>query len=311
MHTNTVIKVVGVGGAGGNAIDRMMQCKLKGIEMIAVNTDAQDLKKIHAHQKLRIGAESTGGLGAGMNMDVAKKAVEESREELAEALRGADMVFVAAGLGGGTGGGAAPGVAEIAKELGALTIAVVTKPFSFEGTWRAKLAEKALEDLRGKVDTLLVVPNDQIVKIADAETTVIAAFWKVDEVLRQAVQGISDLIVVPGIVNVDFADLKSIMAHSGQAVFGMGKAKGEHRIQEAIDMALHSSLLDLSIKGAKGVLFNIAGTDDLSLEEIKQAAQHIKNEVSPSAKIIFGALNDRNLKPGEIQLTIIATGFDR
>ncbi|MBI2577553.1 MAG: cell division protein FtsZ [Candidatus Wildermuthbacteria bacterium] len=309
MNARTVIKVIGVGGGGGNAVDRMMECDLKGIELIAVNTDAQDLKKIDAHKKIRIGKDSTKGLGAGMNPDVGKQAAEESKEELTDALKGADMIFITAGLGGGTGGGAAPVIADMAKQVGALTIAVVTKPFSFEGAWRTRLAEKALEELRGKVDTLLVIQNDQIVKLSDPETTVIAAFWKADEVLRQAVQGISDLIVMPGIINVDFADLKSIMAQSGQAVFGMGKAKGEKRIETAVEMALRSPLLDTSVRGAKGILFNVAGSDDLSLGEIKEAAQKIREEVSPSAKIIFGALYDKRLKPGEIQITIIATGF--
>ena len=211
MNPKTVIKVIGIGGAGGNAIDRMMQCKIKGIELIAANTDSQDLRKIRAHKKLRIGKESTRGLGAGMNPELGKKAALESREELSQALKGADMVFLAAGLGGGTGGGAIPVVADIAKAQKSLTIAVVTKPFSFEGSWRMRLAERALGELRGKVDTLLVISNDQIVKSTNEETSVISAFWQADEMLRQAVQGISDLITVPGIINVDFADVKNIM----------------------------------------------------------------------------------------------------
>ncbi|MBI2644445.1 MAG: cell division protein FtsZ [Candidatus Wildermuthbacteria bacterium] len=311
MNQGTIIKVIGIGGAGGNAINRMMQAKVKGIELIAVNTDAQDLKKIRAHQKVRIGNESTQGLGAGMNPEIGRRAAEESREELTQVLRGADMVFLAAGLGGGTGGGAIAILAEIAKSQGALTIAVVTKPFSFEGAWRMRLADKALEELRGKVDTLLVIQNDQIVKLSDAETTVLDAFWKADEILRQAVQGISDLIVMPGIINLDFADVKSIMGHSGQAVFGMGRAKGEKRIEFALEMALQSPLLDMSIKGARGVLFNIAGAEDISLGEVQEAAQKIKEKVSPHAKIIFGAVYDKSLKQGEVKLTIIATGFDR
>lgn len=309
MEQKTTIKVIGIGGAGGNAIDRMMQCAIRGIELIAVNTDAQDLKKVRAHRKIRIGQETTRGLGAGMNPDVGKKSALESKEELADALKGADMVFLASGLGGGTGGGAIPVVAELSKAQGALTIAVVTKPFAFEGSWRARLAEATLQDLRHKVDTLLVIPNDQVLKIADPDTSVISAFWRADEILRQAVQGISDLITMPGIVNVDFADLKNIMANSGQAVFGTGKGKGEKRIEMALESALHSPLLNMSIKGAKGVLFNVAGGDDLSLAEIDEAASKIRQEIAQDAKIIFGAICDKNLKAGEIKLTIIATGF--
>src|SRR3989344_1450538 len=309
MEQTTTIKVMGVGGAGGNAIERMMQCKIKGIELIAVNTDMQDLKKTRAHRKIRIGQESTRGLGAGMNPELGKRAAVESREELTEVLKGADMVFVTAGLGGGTGGGAIPGVAEIAKSQGALTIAVVTRPFSFEGIWRGKLAERALLELKSKVDTLLVIPNDQILQIIDQDTSVISAFWKADEILREAVQGISDLIVVPGIINVDFADLKSIMKNSGKAVFGMGQAKGEKRIDQALEEALHSPLLDISIKGAKGILFNVGSSDDVTLSENQEAAKKVQEQVAPQAKIIFGAVHDKNLKQGEVRITLIATGF--
>lgn len=309
MQKKTVIKVVGVGGAGGNAIDRMVQCKMEGIELIAVNTDVQDLKKIRAPLKIRIGQESTLGLGAGMNPELGRRAALESKKELAEALKGADMVFLTAGLGGGTGGGAMPILAQIAKSQGALTIAVVTRPFSFEGAWRAKLAERALAGLKGRVDTLLVIPNDQILKLADKDTTVLAAFWKADEILREAVQGISDLITMPGIINVDFADLRSIMKGSGKAVFGMGYGKGEKRMEQALEAALHSPLLDMSIRGAKGILFQVAGTGDVSLQEIQEAAQLIKNEVSPQVKFIFGAVQDKQLKAGEVRATLIATGF--
>ena len=304
-----MIKVVGIGGGGGNAIDRMAQRKMKGIELIAINTDVQDLRKIQATQKIRIGQESARGLGAGMNPDLGRRAALESKEQIEGALKGAEMVFLTAGLGGGTGGGAIPVVAEIARAQGALTIAVVTKPFLFEGAWRARLAERALQELKGKVDTLLVIPNDQILQLADEDMSVIAAFWRADEVLRQAVQGISDLIVMPGIINVDFADLKSIMKNSGRAVFGMGQAKGEKRIAVALHMALHSPLLNSSIKGAKGILFNVAGSDDLSLTEIQEAAQQMKQDVSAQAKIIFGALHDKSLKSGEVRITVIATGF--
>jgi cell division protein FtsZ len=309
MESSTTIKVIGVGGAGGNAIDRMMQCKLKGIDLIAVNTDVQDLKKIQALKKFRIGQESTHGLGAGMNPELGRRAAIESKDEISEILKGADMVFVTGGLGGGTGGGAIPVVAEIAKSQGALTIAVVTRPFSFEGSWRGRLAERSLGELRGKVDTLLVIPNDQVLKIAEQDTSVLAAFWRADEILRQAVQGISDLIVVPGIINIDFADLKSIMKNSGRAVFGMGQAKGEKRVEQALEGALRSPLLDISVKGAKGVLLNMAGGDDLSLQEVQEAAQKVRAEISPQAKIIFGAVYDKTLKQGEIQITLIATGF--
>jgi len=311
MSSSTEIKVLGIGGGGGNAIDRMMQCKVKGIDLIAVNTDVQDLKKISAHKKLHIGKESTGGLGAGMNPDIGKKAAQESLQEISELLKGAEMVFLTAGLGGGTGGGAIPVIAELAKKQGILTIAVVTKPFSFEGSWRMRLADRALENLRGRVDTLLVIPNDHILKMSEEDTQVVSAFWKADEVLRQAVQGISDLITLPGIINVDFADMKSIMKNSGRAVFGTGKAKGEHRIELALDQALNSPLLNLSIEGAKGVLFNMAGSKDMSLVEVDEAAKIIRNKVSPQAKIIFGAVNDRALKAGEIKITVIATGFGR
>tara|TARA_Y100000310_G_C20686239_1_gene819205 strand:+ start:1379 stop:2326 length:948 start_codon:yes stop_codon:yes gene_type:complete len=311
MNPKTVIKVVGIGGAGNNAIDRMVQFKIRGVELIAVNTDTQDLKKVRSHHKLRIGKDSTRGLGAGMNPELGRKAAQESREELTQMFGAADMVFLAAGLGGGTGGGAIGVVAEIAKAQKALTIAVVTKPFSFEGAWRARLADKALQDLQGKVDTLLVIENNQILELASPETTVLSAFFHADEILRQAVQGISDLIAVPGIINVDFAHMKSIMANSGQAVFGVGKAKGEQRIETALEAALHSPLLNLSIKGARGVLFNIAGPEDLSLAEVNEAAQKIKGELAPGATIIFGAVYDKSLKGGEVKITVIATGFKK
>ena len=309
MDFKTTIKVIGVGGAGGNAIDRMMQCKIKGIELIAANTDIQDLRKIKAHKKIRIGLESNKGLGTGMNPELGKKAAQESRGELLDILQDTDMVFLAAGLGGGTGGGAIPVIAELAKSQKVLTIAVVTKPFSFEGSWRARLADRALQELKAKVDTLLVIPNDKVLELSDQDTPVIFAFWKVDEILRQAVQGISDLIVVPGIINVDFADVRSIMQNSGQAVFGMGQGKGEKRIETALETALHSPLLTMSTKGAKGILFNIAGSGDLSLTEINNAAQHMRETVSSQAKIIFGAVKDPSLKSGEVKITVIATGF--
>lgn len=311
MNSKTLIKVLGVGGAGNNAIDRMVQTKIRGVDLIAINTDAQDLKKVRAHRKIRIGRESTKGLGAGMNPEVGRNAALESKEELLQALSGADMVFLAAGLGGGTGGGAIVPIAEMAKAQKILSVAVVTKPFSFEGNWRNRLADRALEALRGKVDTLLVIENDQILELASQDTTVLSAFWQADEILRQAVQGISDLIVVPGIINVDFADVRSIMTSAGQAVFGVGRAKGEQRIEQALETALHSPLLNMSIQGAHGVLFNVAGADDLSLSEVNEAAQKIKEKLAPGATIIFGAVYDKSLKAGEVKLTLIATGFKK
>ena len=311
MIAKTVIKVLGIGGAGNNAVDRMVQGKIRGVDLIAINTDAQDLKKIRAHHKIRIGRESTKGLGAGMNPELGKKAALESKEELLQVLAGADMVFLTAGLGGGTGGGAIIPIAEMARAQKVLSVAVVTKPFSFEGSWRNRLADRALAELQGKVDTLLVIENDQILKLANQDTTVLSAFWQADEILRQAVQGISDLIVVPGIINVDFADVRSIMTSAGQAVFGVGRAKGEQRIEQALEAALHSPLLNMSIQGAQGVLFNVAGGDDLSLAEVNEAAQKIKEKLAPNAKIIFGAVYDRSLKAGEIKITLIATGFKK
>ncbi|MDP4007028.1 MAG: cell division protein FtsZ [bacterium] len=311
MNPKTTIKVFGIGGAGNNAVDRMVQTKIRGVELVAINTDAQDLKKVRAHRKIRIGKESTKGLGAGMNPELGRKAALESKEELNQALQGTDLVFLAAGLGGGTGGGAIVPIAEMAKAKKILSVAVVTRPFSFEGAWRNRLAERAFQQLQGKVDTLLVIENDQILKLANQDTTVLSAFWAADEILRQAVQGISDLIVVPGIINVDFADVRSIMASAGQAVFGVGKAKGEQRIGQALEAALHSPLLNMSIQGAQGVLFNVAGADDLSLAEVNEAAQKIKEKLAPDATIIFGAVYDKNLKAGEVKITLIATGFKK
>ena len=311
MNPKTVIKVFGIGGGGSNAVDRMIQAKIKGVDLVAINTDAQDLKKIRAHHKIRIGRESTKGLGAGMNPELGKKAALESKEELVQALTGADMVFLTAGLGGGTGGGAIIPIAEMARAQKILTVAVVTKPFSFEGNWRNRLADKALQELQGKVDTLLVIENDQILELSAKDTTVLSAFWQADEILRQAVQGISDLITVPGIINVDFADVRSIMSSAGQAVFGVGKAKGEQRIEQALEAALHSPLLNMSIEGAQGVLFNVAGGDDLSLSEVNEVAQKIKEKVAKDATIIFGAVYDKTLKVGEVKITLIATGFKK
>ncbi len=307
----TKIKVIGVGGAGSNAVSRMMKCKLKGVDLIAVNTDVQDLKKAKAHQKLCIGKSLTGGLGAGMNPEIGKRAAEKSREEILELLKGSDIVFVTAGLGGGTGSGAAPAIAEMAKNMGALTIAVVTKPFSFEGKQRVRIAEKSLENLRERVDALLMIPNDRILAQVDEKTTLLSAFWNCDEILRQAVQGITDLILLPGIINVDFADVKAIMENSGPALFGVGQSQGEKRVEEVVNRAINSPLLDFSIEGAKGILFNISGGEGLSLNEISEIAKMITKSTHPKAKIIFGAIHDKKFQKDEIKLTVIATGFEQ
>ena len=309
MKTATKIKVVGVGGSGSNAVSRMMKCKIKGLDLIAINTDAQDLEKTRAHLKLRIGKNLTRGLGAGMNPEIGRKAAEENKEEISKILKGSDMIFVTYGAGGGTGTGAGPIVAEIAKGLGALTIAIVTKPFSFEGAFRQRIAENGLKKLKEKVDTLISIQNDKLLEILDPQTSILNAFWMCDEILRQAVQGISDLIVLPGIINVDFADIKAIMENSGTALFGIGKARGEKRATAAALAAISSPLLNTSIIGAKGVLFNISGDQDISLSEIDEAARVITENVLPDAKVIFGAVQSEILRKGEIKVTVIATGF--
>jgi len=310
MINSTKIKVIGIGGSGSNAVSRMMKCKIQGIDLIALNTDVQDLAKTKAHKKIRIGQETTKGLGAGMNPELGRKAAEESIGEIDQVIKGSDMIFITCGLGGGTGSGAAPVVAELAKKQGILTIAVVTKPFSFEGNQRQSIAEKALDNLKSRVDTLLIIPNDKVLSLVDKETSVLSAFWLCDEVLREAVQGISDLIIFPGIINVDFSHLKAIMKNSGPALFGIGYGRGENRVEEAVNSAINSPLLDFSIQGAKGVLFNVSGGKDLSLDEINSIANIITKSVNSRAKIIFGAVNDKRLTDGEIKLTVIATGFD-
>ena len=311
MRPNTKIKVVGVGGAGGNAISRMSTCKIQGVDLIAINCDAQDLQKTKAYQKLRIGRNLTLGLGAGMNSEIGRLAAQENKEEIKQLLKGADMVFVTCGLGGGTGSGASPIVAEVAKTQGALVIAVVTTPFSFEGAYRNQVAKRALEVLKSKVDTLLVIPNDKVLLQSNKETTLLAAFWACDEVLRQAVQGITDLIFFPGMINIDFADIKTIMKDSGPAFFGQGKAKGERRVEQAVNLAISSPLLDFSINGARGILFNVSGGDSLSLTEINEAANIITKNADSRAKVIFGAVYDKNLPKDELKITVIATGFDK
>jgi cell division protein FtsZ len=310
VETFARIKVIGVGGSGGHGISRMIETKIKGVEFVAINTDAQDLHHNKAPEKVHIGKNLTKGLGAGMNPDIGRQAAEENRDEIQEVLKGTDMVFVTCGLGGGTGTGAAPIVAESAKELGALTVAVVTKPFSFEGAQRRAIAEEGLANLRERVDTLITIPNDKLLQIIDKKTTLINSFKIVDDVLRQGVQGISDLITKPGIVNVDFADVRAIMSNSGSALMGIGIGTGENRAAEAAKAAINSPLLELSIDGAKGVLFNVSGSSDLTMLEINEAANIITEAIDPNAKVIFGAVVDETLKKGEVQITVVATGFD-
>jgi cell division protein FtsZ len=303
------IKVIGVGGGGNNAVNRMIAAGLKGVEFIAVNTDAQALFLSQASQKIQIGAKLTKGLGAGANPEVGEKAAEETRDELVQALRGADMVFVTAGMGGGTGTGAAPIVAEVAKEIGALTVGVVTKPFTFEGKRRHSQADKGIENLKARVDTLITIPNDRLLQVIDKNTSIVDAFRIADDVLRQGVQGISDLIAVPGLINLDFADVKTIMFETGSALMGIGTAGGANRATEAARLAISSPLLETSIEGAKGVLLNITGGANLGLFEVNEAAEIISQAADPEANIIFGAVIDEKLGD-EVRVTVIATGFD-
>ena len=305
---NTKIKVIGIGGSGSNTISRMKMSQIKGVEMIVINTDAQALNKARADLKLRIGEKTTQGLGTGMNPEIGKMSALESQKEISEILEDTALVFITGGEGGGTFTGAAPIVAEIAKEKGALTIAVATRPFSFEGQVRAKIAENGIKELREKVDALIVISNDKLISALDTNISLLNAFSVCDDILRQAVQGISDLITLPGIINIDFADVRAIMRTSGSALFGIGKAQGEDRIEKASLTAINSPLLDTSMKGAKGVLFNISG-EDISLNEIDQAAKIITKEINPEARVIFGAVQDEKLKKGEIKITLIATGF--
>lgn len=303
------IRVVGVGGSGKNAVNHMIDSKIRGVDFIAINTDAQDLHHSLAKKKIHIGKNLTRGLGAGMNPEIGKRASEETKEEIQQAIKGSDMVFIAGGMGGGTATGAAPVVARTAKELGALTVAVTTKPFSFEGAQRMRLAEQGLEELRKEVDALIVVPNDRLLATVGKDTTLKAAFAMCDDVLKQAVEGISDLITHPGIINVDFADIRAVMENAGSALMGIGVASGENRAQNAAKAAISSPLLELSINGAKGVLFAIAGGDDLGMLEVHEAAKIITESVDSNAKIIFGAIKDDKLKKGEVRVTVIATGF--
>jgi cell division protein FtsZ len=303
------IKVLGIGGSGKNAVNHMINSKVKGVDFIAINTDAQDLHHALAKKRIHIGKNLTRGLGTGMNPEIGKRAAEETKEDVQEVIKGADMVFIACGLGGGTGTGASPLVARTAKELGALTVAVVTKPFFFEGQQRSKIAEKGLEELRKEVDAIIVIPNDRLLTTIDKNTTVKNAFAICDEILRQAVEGISDLITTPGLINIDFADIRAVMENSGAALMGVGSASGEHRAVEAAKLAINSPLLDVSINNAKGVLFSIAGGEDLTMFEIQDAAKVITESIDPNAKVIFGTVRDDKLKKNEVKITVIAAGF--
>jgi cell division protein FtsZ len=305
-----LIKVVGVGGGGSNAVNRMIRAELMGVEFIAVNTDAQALLMSDAPHKLRIGDKITKGLGAGADPSVGRKSAEDDSEKLYEALKEADMVFVTAGMGGGTGTGAAPIIAEIAKDIGALTVAVVTKPFQFEGSKRRLLAEQGINDLVDKVDTLITIPNDRLLQVVEKRTTMTDAFRIVDDVLRQGVQGISDLITVPGLINLDFADVKTIMTNAGSALMGIGHGSGEARAADAARQAIMSPLLEQSIDGARGVLFTITGGPDLTLFEVNEAAEIIHAAADPEANIIFGAVIDERMA-SDVKISVIATGFDQ
>lgn len=306
----TNIKVIGIGGGGNNAINRMIDSGLKGVEFISVNTDAQALYLSKADKKIQIGEKLTKGLGAGANPDIGKKAAEESKHEVEESLKGADMIFITAGMGGGTGTGAAPVVAEVSKNLGILTVGVVTKPFSFEGKKRRTNADSGINDIKNNVDTLITIPNDRLLSIAEKKTSIVEAFKMADDILLQGVQGISDLIAVPGLINLDFADVKTIMSATGLAHMGIGRGSGENRAVEAAKQAVSSPLLETSIDGAKGVLFNITGGANLGLLEVNEAAELISSAADPEANIIFGAVIDEKLQD-DIRITVIATGFEK
>jgi cell division protein FtsZ len=303
------IKVIGIGGSGKNAVNHMINSKVKGVEFISINTDAQDLHNSLASKKIHIGKNLTRGLGTGMNPELGKRAAEETKEEIQEALKGADMAFIAYGAGGGTGSGASPLISKIAKEMGILTVGVVTKPFFFEGIQRMKIAEQSLEELRKGVDALIIIPNDRLLSTISRETTAKQAFATCDDILKQAVEGISDLITMPGIINTDFADIRAVMENAGSALMGIGIAGGENRAIEAAKLAISSPLLELSIAGAKGVLFSIAGGDDLTMFEIQDAAKLITESIDPNARVIFGTVHDERLKKNELKITVIASGF--
>jgi cell division protein FtsZ len=303
------IKVIGIGGSGKNALNHMINSKVKGVEFIVMNTDTQDLHNSLSEKKVHLGKNLTKGLGAGMNPEVGRRAAEETKAEIQDVIKGADMVFIACGMGGGTGTGAAPIVAQAAKEQGILTVAVVTKPFSFEGNQRMKLADMGLAELEKEVDAILVIPNDRLIIISGKDVGFRQAFAMCDEVLKQAVEGISELITTPGMINVDFADIKAVMSDAGSALMGVGIAAGEGRAEKAATQAINSPLLDLSISGARGVLFAISGGDDLTIHEIQDAAKIITESIDKDAKVIFGTIKDEKLKKGEMKVTVIATGF--
>ena len=303
------IKVIGVGGGGNNAVNRMVESELKGVQFLSVNTESQVLELSKADVTIQIGEKVTKGLGAGANPQIGEAAAQESREDIIKALEGADMVFVTAGMGGGTGTGAAPVVAECAKEVGALTVGVVTKPFAFEGKRRRAAAEKGIEFLTQKVDTIIVIPNDKLLQVVDKKCSLSDAFGKADDVLRQGIKGISDLIQIPGLINLDFADVKTIMTEQGEALMGIGLATGENRAADAAKMAINSPLLETSIDGAKGILLNISGSANLSLFEINEAAEIISDAADPDANIIFGSVIDESLGDS-VQVTVVATGFN-
>lgn len=303
------IKVVGIGGSGGNTLSRMKKSNIAGVELVAINTDYQDLKKVKPDWKLQIGQKTTQGLGAGMNPEIGQKAAEEQKDEITGILKGADMVFLTGGLGGGSFTGAAPVVAEISKNLGILTIAVCTLPFSFEGNYRQKIALAGRKKLKERVDALITIKNDKLLENLDPKIPLLNAFWLCDDILREGVRGISDLIMKPGIVNVDFAGVKAILKNSGTCLFGLGRATGEKRAETAAKNALYSSFLDISPKGAKGVLFNVSGGSDISLSEIEEIGRILTQEINPQAKVLFGAVKDEKVPKGELKVTVIVTGF--
>ena len=307
---HAVIKVIGAGGGGSNAIDRMVEDGVQGVDFITVNTDAQALMHSRADIRIRIGDKLTKGLGSGGNPVIGQKAAEETTEEIYEALKGADMAFITAGMGGGTGTGASPIIANIAQDLGMLTVGVVTRPFTFEGRHRQKTAEQGIEQLKPMVDTLITIPNDRLLQTASKNTSMLQAFRMADDVLRQGIQGISDLITQRGLINVDFADVKTIMAQQGSALMAIGNGSGDNRMVDAVNQAIASPLLEVSIDGAKGVLFNVTGGEDLGILEVNEAAEIVARAVDPEAQIIWGAVFDPNMPPGMVKVTLIATGFD-
>ena len=309
IETFARIRVVGVGGSGKNAVNHMIESKVRGVEFIAINSDAQDLHRSLAKRKIHIGKNLTRGLGTGMNPELGKRAAEETRQEIQEALSGSDMVFITCGMGGGTGSGASAIVAKIAKEVGALVIAIVTKPFSFEGAQRKEIAERSLAELKKEVDAFIVIPNDKLLAVVDLNTSARSAFAMCDEILRQAVEGVSDIITTPGDINTDFNDIKAIMENAGPALMGIGISEGDDRATAAAKMAVNSPLLDVSIGGAKGILFVVASSDDMGIMEVQEAAKVINESVDKNAKIIFGMMRDEKLKKGQIRIIVIATGF--